>query len=425
MKNLFHILIVQCGNYIFPIITIPIVSRALGPSLIGVYSLLTAITAYFTLVVTYSFNYTGIRRLSDNSESRSDIFNVVFFSKITLFFISLVFFYFLSNAYQLLETNKVASWICFLSVFSCVFQNNWIFQFCGDFKIISNISIFTKLLSCVLIFLLVKVPSDFIYYILIVQLTLLIGNVYSFFYSLVKYRIKLTYPRISSIKSFLLDDSFIFLSGVLANLYTTSSIVLLGSLTNSESVGYYSSAQKVIDLIKNFSVLPLNMLIFPYISRKLSQSREEGLELFSRFMPFFIAIATLSSLFIFLFGGVLISIFFGNGFLDSIALVKILAIGYFSVFFGVIIGGQVVLGLGLDRQFVAMQSLVALFSLSFNYILLPSGGALTTAWVWSISESGMFLMQLLILYKHNVKIFNFSYFTFSQMKVTLSEFFRW
>lgn len=321
----------------------------------------------------------------------------------------------------MLSENSLASWLCFISVVSCVFQNNWIFQFNGDFKFITFISVVTKVISSILIIIFINNKSDFLLYVLFVQLALLLNGIFGFLLSLIKYKISFNIPRIQDVKLFLFADSYIFISGVLANLYTTSSIVLLGYFCSSQEVGYYSSAQKIIDLIKNFSVLPLNMLIFPIISRRFSVSKESGVLMFRQFMPYFFGLAFVSTIFIYLFGGFIISVFFGHEFHDSIKLIKILSLGYFSVFFGVVIGGQVVLGLGLDKQFVIMQSLVAIFSLACNFILLPRGGAEATAWVWSLSELMMLILQLLILKFYKVKILDYSSFKPSEVFATLKR----
>lgn len=419
LKNLTYLLIVQCGNYIFPIITIPIVARALGPDLIGVYSFITAIVAYFTLLVTYSFNYTGVRRLSSNPDSINSIFNAVVFSKLFLCIFSLLLFYIIILSYSMLQNYKFASWLCFVSVVSCIFQNNWLFQFKGDYKFITFISVFTKVLSSTLIIFFVRDRDDFLYYISFVQGAILSGNLIGYFYTLKKYNLKVVLPDIIKVKSFIIGDSYIFASSVLANLYTTSSIVLLGFFCSSKDVGYYSSAQKIIDLVKNFSVLPLNMLIFPAISKRLSVSIDSGLELFAKFLPFFVLTAIVSSLGILIFGGYVISIFFGPEFSASIPLLKILSLGYFSVFFGVIIGGQVVLGLKMDKQFVIIQSVVAAFSLFCNFFLLPRGGALSTAWVWSLSELIMLVFQIAILKFYKVKFYDLKYFQPSEMLTTI------
>lgn len=52
------------ANYVFPLITIPIVARIFGPEKLGLINYIAAIVGYFSLVVSYSFNFTGVRRVT-------------------------------------------------------------------------------------------------------------------------------------------------------------------------------------------------------------------------------------------------------------------------------------------------------------------------------------------------------------------------
>ncbi len=70
VKNIIYMLSVQLVNYAFPLITIPIVAVAFGPEKIGVINYIAAIVAYFVLIVSYGFNYTGVRRFTRNKDKK-------------------------------------------------------------------------------------------------------------------------------------------------------------------------------------------------------------------------------------------------------------------------------------------------------------------------------------------------------------------
>ncbi|WP_415583535.1 oligosaccharide flippase family protein, partial [Klebsiella quasipneumoniae] len=50
IKNISYMFLVQSANYLFPLITIPIVARAFGPDKIGLLNYITAIISYFILI---------------------------------------------------------------------------------------------------------------------------------------------------------------------------------------------------------------------------------------------------------------------------------------------------------------------------------------------------------------------------------------
>ncbi|MDP1063315.1 flippase, partial [Klebsiella pneumoniae] len=81
-----------------------------------------------------------------------------------------------------------------------------------------------------------------------------------------------------------------------------------------------------------------------------------------------------------------ILIMMGAQFKDSINVLNVLSFGYVFVFWGAVIGGQIVLNLKYDKQFVQMQWFVAFLSFIFNVLFLKKYGAMGLAYIWTISE---------------------------------------
>ena len=64
LKNIFSLGSVQLVNYVFPLITVPYVSRIIGPDSYGIINYATAFIAYFTLLIGYGFDLTGTRKIA-------------------------------------------------------------------------------------------------------------------------------------------------------------------------------------------------------------------------------------------------------------------------------------------------------------------------------------------------------------------------
>ncbi|HDU3746146.1 TPA: oligosaccharide flippase family protein, partial [Klebsiella pneumoniae subsp. pneumoniae] len=131
-----------------------------GPELMGKYVLLTSIVGYFSLFVNYSFNYTGVRRITRGFERKNEIFYTIFFSQFIIALVISSFFLVCVYNIPLLSENKLLSFICFISVFACLGQQNWIFQAYSDFKLITYISVLTKICALIFILIFVKHKDD-------------------------------------------------------------------------------------------------------------------------------------------------------------------------------------------------------------------------------------------------------------------------
>ncbi|MDI3238210.1 oligosaccharide flippase family protein, partial [Acinetobacter ursingii] len=92
IKNLSYMLMVQVANYLLPLINIPILARAFGPENLGLITYITAITAYFVLLIDYSFNFTGVRRISKDELNPVKVFNTILTARCYLFLVSIIVF---------------------------------------------------------------------------------------------------------------------------------------------------------------------------------------------------------------------------------------------------------------------------------------------------------------------------------------------
>ena len=132
IKNIGSLGIVQIVNYIFPLLTIPYVSRILGPSSLGIINYINAFIVYFTLIVGYGFDYSATRKIafnnSSNKDSRNEVFSEVISAKFLLLIIASIL-YLISFFYvNQLNKNPTLSLIIYLNVISVFLSPYYIYQ---------------------------------------------------------------------------------------------------------------------------------------------------------------------------------------------------------------------------------------------------------------------------------------------------------
>ncbi|WP_162821964.1 oligosaccharide flippase family protein, partial [Escherichia coli] len=145
----------------------------------------------------------------------------------------------------------------------------------------------------------------------------------------------------------------------ITSLYTTSGIVMLGAVSSNQEVGYYTSAQKLIDVTKSIMLMPISQVIFPILSEKFGKNRMDGIKAVQSIMPAFFLFSLIVLIFMISFGGIVLEVIFGGNFSPASPMLTILSFGLFAVFYGVLVGGQVMLNLGMDKEFLNVQVIVS------------------------------------------------------------------
>lgn len=86
---------VQIINYIFPLITVPYISRIIGPEGYGVINYSTSFITYFAILIAYGFDLSVTRRIAHethSSEKVSQVVSKVFTCKLILIGFATIFF---------------------------------------------------------------------------------------------------------------------------------------------------------------------------------------------------------------------------------------------------------------------------------------------------------------------------------------------
>jgi len=421
-KNVASLGIMQIANYALPLITVPIISRIIGPDKFGVINYAASFMVYFNLLIAYGFDLTATRRIAkdpQNQELKNEVFSQVQSAKYILFFVSALLFAVCLFTVPLLATEKTVALCSFLICMGTVFTQNWLFQAMQDLPRVAILNFFGKLIFTMLVIYLVKEKSDYIWQPLITGLVHILISLLTFFWAIKKYNLNFHFIGWSNVIDVLLKERTVFFSIIVINLYTTTNIVVLGLLQDESAVGFYTAGQKLVEVIGMVLLLPLSQSLFPVVGFAFSQSRAHGIDVVQRIVPVIVILTLGLIVAMYCIGPLFLLWFYGEKFLPAVTVFKVAAPIPMLLALSNLFGIQVMLNLGMDKAFFKITAYGALFGFLLNVLMVNVFGYVGTAWNLLIVELYITLAMYVYLKRKGVDPINLSKFSFSEIKTQL------
>jgi O-antigen/teichoic acid export membrane protein len=418
-KNVLALTIVQIAGYLLPLISVPVVSRIIGPGKYGILNFAAACTMYFILLVTYSFDYTATRKIArdpDNERYRSIVFSEVFFTQCLLFVFSTLAFIAMLCAVPELKTNRIVFIFTYFTCIATLFTQNWLFQAMQDLSKIALFNLISKLLFTVAILLVVRKNEDYIWQPFLIGIIQILVSAWCFIWAFKKYRIKFVKVSVARCINVLFEDRVVFFSLVFVTLYSSTNTVILGLYQSAEQVGYYTAAQRLIVVAQAVLVMPLAQAFYPFAGKAFGEGREQGLRVVQKMVPLIIVVLGLASIVMLVIGPSVIRIFYGHKFEPAIPVFELLTIVPLIYSLNNVFGIQIMMNLGLDKLFFRITASAGIFSVLLNLLTIKRWGYMGSTINWLVTETFLLIAMYVILRRKGLNPINFEYFKWSVMK---------
>lgn len=284
-RNFFIYGIGQAFNLLSPFLVAPLVVFTCGDEGFGKVGLGFAFSLFLILIVDYAFDVKGTREVAHNRADFAQlqqIINTAIFTKLLLFALVVTVTVPLIYILPIFSQEKSLFLLSLTIVFAQVFNPVWFLQGIENFKLVSMLNIFSKLLYVTLVFFFTKSISDYIFINFFLGLSSFLFNAFGLVFIKRRYGLKIAPPKYSEIKLILQRDFQFCLSQLFLSARQLSPLVLTGYFLGYAVAGQYKIMEQVITLFRTFIQVYLKFF-YPAVCYKVMTEKLKGFNFWKRY----------------------------------------------------------------------------------------------------------------------------------------------
>ncbi len=402
LVNFSSLSFVQIVNYLFPLLLIPYIVRIIGPAKYGAFAFATAVAGYFAMLADWGISLYAPREIAIHREEPQELSHllssIIYLRALSVLFLSLAFI----AAVMLVgkfRQEKTLFLLSTLYILMAGFGINWFFQGVERMTHIAFSQLMTKILWAALILSFIRKEQDYLILPLIYFISDLVGKIYLFSLMFKKWRITLSLPSFHRMKEIVKASFPLFVSNISIKIYTGINTVFLGFLTNSEVVGYYSLAEKIIKALLGVQS-QISVVFYPHISSRIKTSLEKAARSVKQGATAVMLMAIPLFLLSFTFAKEIILLVGGEKFLPSITTFRVLSFLFIIVGLSNVLGLQILLPMGRRKEFMNATLWSILVIVLLDILLIPPMKQYGAALSFVFSEVAV----MLIMFYHYIKM---------------------
>lgn len=373
----------QLCSLVFPLITLPYVSRVLLAENYGRYSFSNSIIGYLSLIAGLGISSYAVRegaRIRDNRERieefSGEIFSINVLSTLCAY-VLLILIILLPSFREYSALMAVQGIGLGLSTIGA----DWINSIYEDYIYITVRYIVFQVLSVALLFLFVRDADDYVIYALVHVVSSAGANLLNVFHVRTYVRLHFSFSRklVRHLKPILI----LFANSVALTVYINSDVTVLGLFKGDGAVGIYSVAAKIYLAVKGL----MNAAVFvvaPRLSFYLGHKEKERMNVLLNKVAHSLLVFLIPSVTgLFVLSYPVIAVIGGMSYVLGTWALRLLCIAMFFAVSGCFYACAILTPMGLEKYYLRATMIGALINIGCNLVLIPffsyNGAALTTA----------------------------------------------
>lgn len=371
-KNIFWQYLLQIAIYVFPFITLPYLTRVLGPDEYAVRAYSISIINLFVTFIDFGCNAYGTREVArnrDNMEMVRKIVSTIMMQRVVLAIAGLGVLFAIMPTIPVMAENPEYMLIAYFGAVLTAMLPDFVFQGLEDMSILTKRFVVSRLVSLILIFAFIKGPDQLVLVAVFEAVPALIAFVWSWIDVAKKRKITLS-AKLLSIKNSLTTfktSSIFFLSSASTTIFTNLTTVMIGIyIVDQADISYWSIAAMCISVVQSL-YNPIYNSVYPHVVANRDFS------IIKKFLILGIPVVILGSIAVVFLAPLAMLILGGEEYLNGAIVLQLLTPVLVFSYPTVLIGYPILAVLNKEKLLTTASVSAALFHIAGLIILAATG----------------------------------------------------
>ena len=403
IKNTFMLYLLNIAKMIFPLVTLPYLTRVLSIGCYGTVSYVKAVMQYMQLIVDFGFLLSGTKDIvlarEDKKKMEEESGNILA-AKLILSFTAFLILLILILKIPILETNKTYTILSFVVVFLSNFLFDYLFRGLEKMEIITIRFVAMKGIATALTFVFVKQDADKLW----IPILDIIGSLIAILLVMFEVRkldIHFRFTNIYDILSKIKESAIYFFSSMATTAFMALNTLLVGIFMDTEQVAYWSVCLQMVTAVQSLYT-PLTNGIYPHmVSTKDIKIVKKALKIY---MP----IITAGCIFTLIVAEYALKIIGGSQYTVAAPVLRCLVPVMFFSFLSMLFGWPMLGAIGRQKETTRTTVITAMVQISGLLLLILSNKftLITIALLRSCTEFLLFALRANYCYKFREEFTN-------------------
>ena len=345
IKNVVMLYGLSIAKIIFPLLTLPYLTRVLSVDCYGQVAYVKTLMQYIQIFVDFGFILSGTKEIAENREDRTKLacsMGDILIAKIALGVLGLLVTIVLILSMPLLRSFPVYTLLSYLPVFLSIFLFEHYFRGIERMEFVTTRYVVATGLSTALTFVLVHGDSDILWIPALNTISSLLAIILVVI-ELKKDDVKLRMSSVASVVGKITSSSVYFISNMATTAFGALNTVIIGACMSASDVAYWSVCMQIIGGIQTF-YNPITNGIYPDMVR----TKDAGLikRVFRLVMP----VVALGSVFTYCVAPHALRIVFGAQYRDAYPVLRVLISVLVFSFPGMLFGWPTLGAIGKSKE---------------------------------------------------------------------------